>query len=130
MPWLNLYIIYVVALYINTVIKSNITKNHYCWPSNSILLFEKNICISAPQSNNYLCVTWLPCQDLPSSVTQLTLFLSYPPIPDILGTSHNLSWRRGEGEEKLGGLQFFFGWNMGALKCQKMTLGGSSIFFK
>ena len=123
MPWLNLYIIYVVALYINTVIKSNITKNHYCWPSNSILLFEKNICISAPQSNNYLCVTWLPCQDLPSSVTQLTLFLSYPPIPDILGTSHNLSWRRGEGEEKLGGLQFFFGWNMGGLKMPKDDLG-------
>ena len=123
MPWLNLYIIYVAALYINTVIKSKITKNHYCWPSNSILLFEKNICISAPQSNNYLCVTWLPCRDLPSSVTQLTLFLSYPPIPDILGTSHNLSWRRGEGEEKLGGLQFFFGRNMGGLKMPKDDLG-------
>ena len=26
--------------------KSNITKNYYCWPPISILLFEKNICIS------------------------------------------------------------------------------------
>ena len=110
MPWLNLYIIYVVALYINTVIKSNITKNHYCWPSNSILLFEKNICISAPQSNNYLCVTWLPCQDLPPSVTQLTLFLSHPPIRDILGTSQNLEagGGGGGGGGEIGGPSIFF----------------------
>ena len=32
-------------------------------------------------------------------------------------------------EEKLGGLQFFLDGIWGALKCQKMTLGGSSSFF-
>ena len=41
-------------------------------------------------------------------------------IANYLGTSH-------------GGPSIFFGWNMGALKCQKMTLGvgggGSSSFF-
>ena len=47
-----------------------------------------------------------------------------------LGTSHNLSWRGGGVEEKLGGLQFFLDGIWGALKCQKMTLGrGSSSFF-
>ena len=45
-----------------------------------------------------------------------------------LGTSHNLSWRGGM-EEKLGGLQFFLHGIWGALKCQKMTLVGSSSFF-
>ena len=47
-----------------------------------------------------------------------------------LGTSHNLSWRGGGGmEEKSGGLQFFLHGIWGALKCQKMTLVGSSSFF-
>ena len=34
-------------------------------------------------------------------------------------------------EERLGGLQFFFGWNMGGLKMPKDDLGGggSSSFF-
>ena len=32
-------------------------------------------------------------------------------------------------EEKLGGLKFFLDGIWGALKCQKMTLGGSSSFF-
>ena len=32
-------------------------------------------------------------------------------------------------EEKLGGLLFFFGWNMGSLKMPKDDLGGSSSFF-
>ena len=47
-----------------------------------------------------------------------------------LGTSHNLSWRVGNGGGggggvgEIGGPSIFFGWNMGALKCQKMTLGG------
>ena len=47
------------------------------------------------------------------------------------GTSHNLSWSRGGGvEEKLGGFQFFWDGIWGALKCQKMTLGGGpSSFF-
>ena len=57
------------------------------------------------------------------SYTIQTLFLSHPPIRDILGTSQNLSRRRGEGEEKLGGLQFFWGWNMGGLKMPKDDLG-------
>ena len=47
----------------------------------------------------------------------------------LLGTSHNLSWRGGEVEEKFGGLQFLFGWNMGGLKIPKDNLGGSSSFF-
>ena len=48
-----------------------------------------------------------------------------------LGTSHNLSWRGGVGvEEKLGGLQFFLDGIRGALKCQKMTLGGIQVSFK
>ena len=46
-----------------------------------------------------------------------------------LGTSHNLSWRGGV-EEKLGGLQFFLDGIWGALKCQKMTLGGLQVSFK
>ena len=49
-----------------------------------------------------------------------------------LGTSHNLSWRGGgKGvEEKLGGLQIFLDGIWGALKCQKMTLGGLQVSFK
>ena len=46
-----------------------------------------------------------------------------------LGTSHNLSWRAGGVEEKLGGLPFFFGWNMEGLKMPKDDLGGPSSFF-
>ena len=51
--------------------------------------------------------------------------------PRSLNLSHNLSWR-GEGgvEEKLGGLQFFLDGIWGALKCQKMTLGGLQVSFK
>ena len=50
------------------------------------------------------------------------------------GTSHNLSWR-GEGwgggvEETLGGLQFVLDGIWGALKCQKITLGGGGGVFK
>ena len=33
-------------------------------------------------------------------------------------------------EEKLGGLQFFFGWNMGGLKMPKDDLGGLQVSFK
>ena len=33
-------------------------------------------------------------------------------------------------EEKLGGLQFFFGWNMGVLKMPKDDLGGLQVSFK
>ena len=53
-------------------------------------------------------------------------------IHACLGTSHNLSWSGGGGEveEKLGGLQFFLDGIMGALKCQKMTLGGGGGVFK
>ena len=48
----------------------------------------------------------------------------------FIGTSHNLSWRGGGVEEKLGGLQFFLDGIWGALKCQKMTLGGLQVSFK
>ena len=42
-----------------------------------------------------------------------------------------LSWRGGGGvEEKLGGLQFFLGWNMGGLKMPKDDLGGLQVSFK
>ena len=51
------------------------------------------------------------------------------PHGGYLGTSHNLSWGGGGVEEKLGGLQFFLNGIWGALKCQNMTLGGSSSFF-
>ena len=51
------------------------------------------------------------------------------PHGGYLGTSHNLSWVGGGVEEKLGGLQFFLNGIWGALKCQNITLGGSSIFF-
>ena len=47
--------------------------------------------------------------------------------PDLrLGTSHNLSWRGGEGG---GRPSIFLGWNMGGLKMPKDDLGGSSSFF-
>ena len=35
----------------------------------------------------------------------------------------------GGGEERLGGLQFLFGWNMGGLKMPKDDLGVASSFF-
>ena len=40
-----------------------------------------------------------------------------------LGTSHNLSWRGGDGGE-IGGPSIFFAWNMGGLKMPKDDLGG------
>ena len=52
-----------------------------------------------------------------------------PGSSHVLGTSHNLSWR-GAVEEKLGGLQFLLDGIWGALKCQKMTLGGLQVSFK
>ena len=52
---------------------------------------------------------------------------------ELLGTSHNLSWR-GVGErleEKLGGPSIFFLDGIwGALKYQKITLGGLQVSFK
>ena len=46
-----------------------------------------------------------------------------------LGTSHNLSWRGGGGGE-IGGPSIFLDGIRGALKCQKMTLGGIQVSFK
>ena len=42
----------------------------------------------------------------------------------LYGTSHNLSWRGGEGWRRNWGPSVFFGWNMGGLKMPKDDLGG------
>ena len=51
-------------------------------------------------------------------------------IAIYLGTSNDLSWGGGRVEEELGGLQFFLDGIWGALKCQKMILGGGGGVFK
>ena len=51
---------------------------------------------------------------------------------DVLGTSHNLSWRGeggGDGGGEIGGPSIFFGWNMGGFKMPKDDHGGSLSFF-
>ena len=48
----------------------------------------------------------------------------------LLGTSHNLSWKGGGGGGgEIGSPSIVLDGIWEALKCQKMTLGGSSSFF-